>query len=56
MPQFVEQEDGSASDELIGNAINSNKLTGDNKLADEIENRFGMRVETRKHGRSTFKK
>ena len=49
--QFVEQEDCSSSDELIGNAINSNKLTGGNKFVDEIENRIGIRVETRKPGR-----
>lgn len=53
---FVEQEDGSTSDELIGNAINSNKLTGGNKFVDEIENRIGIRVETRKPGRPVSEK
>jgi putative transposase len=51
--QFVEQENGSPSDELIHAAINSNKLTGDNKFVDEIENRIGSRVETCKPGRPT---
>jgi len=49
--KFVEQADGSLSDELIRAAINSNKLTGGNKFVDEIENRIGIRVETRKPGR-----
>jgi len=53
--QFVEQEDGSSSDELIGNAINSNKLTGGIKFVDEIENRIGIRVDTRKPGRPVLK-
>jgi len=54
--QFVEQENGSPSDELIRAAINSNKLTGGNKFVDEIENRIGIRVETRKPGRPTTEK
>ncbi len=49
--QFVEQADGSPSDELIRAAINSNKLTGSSKFVDEIESRIGIRVETRKPGR-----
>tara|TARA_R110000823_G_scaffold208797_1_gene339134 strand:- start:2753 stop:3082 length:330 start_codon:yes stop_codon:yes gene_type:complete len=54
--QFVEQEDGSQSDELIRAAINSNKLTGGSKFVDEIENRIGIRVETRKLGRPAAEK
>jgi len=54
--QFFEQDDGSVSDELIGNAINSNKLTGDNKFVDEIGKRIDIRVETRKPGRPASQK
>ncbi|WP_367190995.1 hypothetical protein [Marinobacter sp.] len=54
--QLVDQEDASPSDELIRAAINSNKLTGGNKFVDEIENRIGIRVETRKPGRPASKK
>jgi len=54
--QFVGQENDSPSDELIRAAINSNKLTGGNKFVDEIENRIGVRVETRKPGRPTTEK
>ena len=54
--KFVEQADGSPSDELIRAAINSNKLTGGGKFVDEIENRIGIRVETRKPGRPTTEK
>jgi putative transposase len=45
--QFVEEENGIPADELIRAAINSYKLTGGNKFVDEIENRIGIRVETR---------
>lgn len=54
--QFFEQENGSPSDELIRAAINSNKLTGGNKFVDEIENRIGIRVETRKPARPPTEK
>jgi putative transposase len=54
--QFVGQENGSPSNELVRAAINSNKLTGGNKFVDEIENRIGIRVETRKPGRATTEK
>jgi|GEM_PF-4991617 putative transposase len=49
--QFVEQEDGSPSVELIRAAINSNKLIGASTFMDEIENSIAIRVETRKPGR-----
>jgi putative transposase len=49
--RFFECEDSSKSDELIGSAINSNKLTGGAKFVEEIERRIGIRVETRKPGR-----
>jgi REP element-mobilizing transposase RayT len=52
----LEKRNGSLSDELIRAAINSNKLTGGNKFVDEIENRIGTRVETRKPGRATTEK
>ena len=52
----LEKRSGSLSDELIRAAINSNKLTGGNKFVDEIENRIGIRVETRKLGRPTTEK
>lgn len=54
--QLIEQEDASSSDELIRAAINSNKLTGGNKFVDEIENRIGIRVETREPGRPASEK
>lgn len=54
--QFVEEENGFPADELIGAAINSNKLTGGNKFVDEIENRIGIRIETRKPGRPAMEK
>jgi len=52
----LEKRSGSPSDELIRAAINSNKLTGGGKFVDEIENRIGIRVETRKPGRPTTEK
>lgn len=54
--QFAEQNNASSSDELIRVAINSNKLTGGNKFVEEIENRIGIRVETRKPGRPESRK
>jgi len=41
---------------LIYWRLHSNKLTGGNKFVDEIENRIGIRVETRKPGRPTTEK
>jgi REP element-mobilizing transposase RayT len=52
----LEKRSGSPSDELIRAAINSNKLTGGNKFVDEIENRIGIRVETRRPGRPATEK
>lgn len=54
--QFVEQENGSSSGELIRLAINSDKVTDGNKFVDEIENRIGIRVEARKPGRPVSEK
>ena len=54
--QFVEQENGSPSDELIRAAIDRNRLTGGNKFVDEIESHIGIRVETRKPRRPATEK
>lgn len=54
--QFVEQEIGSSSDELIRAAINSNKLTGGKKFVDGVENCTGIRFGNRKEGRTLPKR
>lgn len=54
--RFVSSDPGSATDQTIRSAIQSNKLTGGARFVDEVEKRIGLRIEARKPGRPALEK